>query len=241
MELSVIAAMLASTVAGGVVASVCGFGFGVVVMAIWPYFLPYSQSVAVSSLCGASTAVMIALPHWKHINFKTLLPCALTGLVASALSVQLSVGAAHKTMLHALGWVLIAIAVYNIFLGGKIRIRPTVRNGVIAGLIGGTGAGLFSVGGPPVAIYMLASASDNQEYRATLNAHFCFTSGVATIARAINGIITPTTLKLWLMVLAALALGLFLGNKIFNRLDAKKLRMAVYGYLLVSGATMVLK
>ena len=108
MELSVIAAMLASTVAGGVVASVCGFGFGVVVMAIWPYFLPYSQSVAVSSLCGASTAVMIALPHWKHINFKTLLPCALTGLVASALSVQLSVGAAHKTMLHALGWVLIA-------------------------------------------------------------------------------------------------------------------------------------
>ena len=59
--------------------------------------------------------------------------------------------------------------------------------------------------------------------------------------RAINGIITPTTLKLWLMVLAALALGLFLGNKIFNRLDAKKLRMAVYGYLLVSGATMVLK
>ena len=116
-----------------------------------------------------------------------------------------------------------------------------MRNGVIAGLIGGTGAGLFSVGGPPVAIYMLASASDNQEYRATLNAHFCFTSGVATIARAINGIITPTTLKLWLMVLAALALGLFLGNKIFNRLDAKKLRMAVYGYLLVSGATMILK
>ena len=43
------------------------------------------------------------------------------------------------------------------------------------------------------------------------------------------------------MVLAALALGLFLGNKIFNRLDAKKLRIVVYGYLLVSGATMVLK
>ena len=101
--------------------------------------------------------------------------------------------------------------------------------------------GLFSVGGPPVAIYMLASAHDNQEYRATLNAHFCFTSGVATIARAANGIITPTTLKLWLMVLAALALGLFLGNKIFNRLDAKKLRMAVYGYLLISGLTMILK
>ncbi|MBO5494053.1 MAG: sulfite exporter TauE/SafE family protein [Pyramidobacter sp.] len=241
MEFSVIAAMLASTVAGGVVASVCGFGFGVVVMAIWPYFLPYAQSVAVSALCGVSTAVMIAIPHWKHINFKTLLPCALSGLIASALSVHFSAGAADKLMIHALGWVLIAVSIYNVFLGGKIRIKATPRNGVIAGLIGGTGAGLFSVGGPPVAIYMLASAHDNQEYRATLNAHFCFTSGVATIARAANGIITPTTLKLWLMVLAALALGLFLGNKIFNRLDAKKLRMAVYGYLLISGLTMILK
>ena len=241
MDYSVIAAMLVSTVAGGVVASVCGFGFGVVVMAIWPYFLPYAQSVAVSALCGVSTAVMIAIPCWRHINFKTLLPCALAGLVASALSVQLSVGAAHKTMLHALGWVLIAVAIYNIFLGGRIRIKPTLRNGIIAGLIGGTGAGLFSVGGPPVAIYMLSSANDNQEYRATLNAHFCFTSGVSTVMRAVNGIITPTTLKMWLMVLAALALGLFLGNKIFKRLDAKKLRMVVYGYLLVSGATMVLK
>ncbi|MBP5211703.1 MAG: sulfite exporter TauE/SafE family protein [Pyramidobacter sp.] len=241
MELSVIAAMLVSTVAGGMVASVCGFGFGVVVMAIWPYFLPYSQSVAVSSLCGVSTAVMIALPHWRHINFKTLLPCALTGLIASALSAHFSAGAAEKLMIHALGYVLIALSIYNIFLGGRIVIRPTVPNGVIAGLIGGTGAGLFSVGGPPVAIYLLSSTADNQEYRSTLNAHFCFTSGVATIARAANGIITQTTLRLWLMVLAALALGLYLGNKIFNRLDAKKLRMVVYGYLLVSGVTMALK
>ena len=120
MEFSVIAAMLASTVAGGVVASVCGFGFGVVVMAIWPYFLPYAQSVAVSALCGVSTAVMIAIPHWKHINFKTLLPCALSGLIASALSVHFSAGAADKLMIHALGWVLIAVSIYNVFLGGKM-------------------------------------------------------------------------------------------------------------------------
>ncbi len=233
--------MLASTVCGGVVASVCGFGFGAVAMAAWPYLLPYAQSAAVSVLCSVTQAVMIAFPNRKHINFKTLLPCALTGLVASAAAAQFSVGAAEKIMVRALGLMLIAVSVYSIFFGGKISIRPTPRNGMIAGLVGGTCAGLFTVGGPPVAIYLLSSSADNQEYRATLNAHFCFTSGISTAVRALNGVITATTIRLWLLVVAALALGLFLGDKIFKRLDARKLRVVVYAYLLVSGLTMVFK
>ncbi|MGN0837632.1 MAG: sulfite exporter TauE/SafE family protein [Pyramidobacter sp.] len=241
LTLPIVACMLATTVAGGVLASVCGFGFGAVAMAAWPYFLPYAQSTAVAALCGASTAVFIAIPHWRSINFRILLPCALSGLAASALSVQLSVGAAEKIMVHALGFMLLAVSAYSIFFGGRIHIRGTPLNGIIAGLIGGTCAGLFAVGGPPVAIYLLSSTQSNQEYRATLNAHFCFTSGVATFVRWQNGIITPVTLKLWLMVLAALALGIFLGNKIFNRLDAKKLRICVYGYMAVSGLTMIFK
>ncbi len=241
MELPVILMMLVTTVAGGVLSSVCGFGFGAVAMAAWPYVLPYAQSTAVTALCGVSTAVFIALPHRRSINFKILLPCALSGLAASALSVQISVGAAEKLMVRALGAMLMAASFYSLFLGGRFRIQGTPRNGIIAGLIGGACAGLFAVGGPPVAIYLLSSAKSNQEYRSTLNAHFCFTSGIATLVRWKNGIITPTTIRLWLLVLAALAAGIFLGNKIFNRLDAKKLRRCVYTYMAVSGAAMLLK
>jgi len=241
MEFSVIAAMLASTVGGGIVASVCGFGFGAVAMSVWPYFLPYAQSVAVSALCGACTALMIAVPFRKSINFKTLLPCVIFGPTAAAVAAQLAVGAADTLMVPALGVMLVAVSVYSLFFGGKITIRPTFLNGAIAGLIGGTCAGLTSVGGPPVAIYMLSSARDNQEYRATLNAYFCFTTIISSCVRAANGIITLPIVKLWLMVVAALALGLWLGNKIFNRLNAVMLRRVVYTYLLFSGLTMIFK
>lgn len=241
MEVSVVALMMLSSVAGGIVAAVCGFGFGAVAMSIWPYFLQYSQAVAVSSMCGASTAVLIAIPHWRDINFKALAPCAISGLIASSAAVYLSVGAAENIMLRALGLMLLAVSIYSIFFGGKIKIRSTPLNGAIAGLLGGTCAGLFSMGGPPVAIYLLASSKSNREYRATLNAHFCFTSGVATIARWRAGIITGTTFHLWLFVVVALALGILLGNKIFDRLDAKKLRICVYTYLAISGLTMIFK
>lgn len=241
MDWMLTAMMMGTTVAGGIVASVCGFGFGAVAMATWPYFLSYSQAVAVSALCGASTAVMIAVPHWHRINFRILLPCALSGLFFSAASVVLSLGAAERMMVHALGAMLIAVSFYSIFLGGRIRIKGTPLTGMVAGAIGGACAGLFAVGGPPVAIYLLSSTRDNQEYRATLNAHFCFTSGVATFMRWRSGVITPTTVQLWLLVVAALAFGIFLGNKIFKRLDARRLRLAVYGYLAVSGVTMLFK
>ena len=108
MDWVVATAMMGVTVVGGVVASVCGFGFGAVAMATWPYFLPYQQAVAVSALCGLSTALMIAVPHHRSINFKILLPCSLVALCCSAASVQLSLGAAEKLMLHALGAMLIA-------------------------------------------------------------------------------------------------------------------------------------
>lgn len=241
MDMITVAMMLATTVCGGVVASVCGFGFGAVAMAAWPYLIPYAQSAAVSALCGASTAVMIAASNARYVNVKTLLPCALSGLIASALSAQFSVGAAEKLMVRGLGLMLIAVSFYSVFLGGRIVIRPTRLNGMIAGVVGGACAGLFTVGGPPVAIYLLSSSKTNREYRATLNAHFCFTSGVSIIVRAANGVITGATLRLWFLVVAALALGLFLGDRIFTRLDAKKLRVAVYGYLFVSGLTMVFK
>ena len=241
MDMTALALVMASTVMGSIVATVCGFGFGAVAMACWPYFMAYSQSVAVSALCGFSTAIIIAVTQRKHINVRILLPCALAGLAASAACVVLATRVSDKTMIHALGAMLLAVSVYSIFFGGKIRIQGTPLNGIIAGLLGGAGAGLFAVGGPPVAIYLLSSTKDNAEYRATLNAHFCFTSGIATVTRFYKGIITVDTLKIWLMVLAALGLGIILGNRIFNRLDAKKLRLVVYGYMAVSAVTMLLK
>ncbi len=241
MDFFTVAVLLTTTVAGGVVASVCGFGFGAVAMAAWPYFMPYSQSVAVAAMCGVSTAVFIAFPHWRDINFRTLLPCGISGFFASIFSVRLTLGAAEGLMVHALGVMLIAVSIYSIFFNDKIRIKSTPLNAMIAGLLGGTCAGMFAVGGPPVAIYLLSSVQSNREYRATLNAHFCFTSGIGTLVRWMNGVITPTTIHMWLMVLAALALGVLLGNKIFNRLDARKLRLCVYAYLAISGVTMLFK
>ena len=233
--------LIVTSVVGGVVMSVCGFGFGAVAMSVLPYFLPYQQAVSLAALSGSFTALMICVPNHKYINWRILAPCAIVGVIAARAAVMMSISVSGGIMMKALGAALVAIAVYSVFFGDKIHIRPTVASGAVAGLLGGAMSGLFAVGGPPIAVYMLACTDDNDVYRSTISAHFFATTIVSTLTRWQNGIITMHTLNTWLIMLAGILLGIFLGNRIFHRLNARRLRLCVYTYLAFSGLTMLVK
>ena len=226
---------------GGVLMSVCGFGMGAVSMSILPHFLPYHESVALAGMCGCCTSLAIGVPNYKHINWRIMLPCAFFGICASYGAVMLSANVRGGIMVKALGVALIALSVYSIFLGGKLHVRPTLLNGSIAGILGGVGSGLFAVGGPPIAVYMLAAIDDKDVYRATTCMHFFFTTIIANLTRWHQGIITMEVVHMWLVMLVGMTLGIYLGNKIFHRLNAQKLKIVVYAYLAVSGITLLFK
>lgn len=231
---------LLSCMAGAVVQATTGFGFGIVCMAIFPYVLPgYSQSIAVSSLCAATMSSMAAVHCRKFVNFKVILPLFMGYSFASVWSIRYAEAQSDGFMVRLLGIVLIVVSLYFIFFSGKIRVRPTFLNGIIAGAIGGVGAGMFGIGGPPVIIYLMSAISDKNEYRACSLTYFAIGSWYASGARWISGIITAQTVQLWLIAIVALGVGTCIGNRIFDRIDAITLKRLVYCFMAVSGATML--
>ena len=66
---------------GAVIQAVCGFGYGPVNMSLLPYLFPYAQAVALSGLCGSTTSVLVLASSFRHIRWKTLLPCVVTAIV----------------------------------------------------------------------------------------------------------------------------------------------------------------
>lgn len=100
---------------------------------------------------------------------------------------------------------------------------------------------MFLVGGPPAAVYLLACTDDNGVYRAAICTHFCFTSFISALTRFNQGTVTADTFQIWFFMLIGIALCIFLGNKIFQKLNARRLRLAVYAYLAFSGLTMLFK
>ena len=240
MDLVLLGIAFVSSFTGALIQAVCGFGNGPINMAVLPHIFPYQYAVALTSLCGFVMSVTIVVTNWKHVNFRMMLPCALTSIVFSSLSVHLSVGAARSVMMHSLGVMLILLGIYNIFFNGKISFAPTIRNGIIAGIISGICSGMFGMSGPTSAIFVLAASESKEEYRATLNAVFVITVIGALTARIREGTITAAVVHTWLLLLIAVAAGLLVGSCIFNRLNQRTMRICVYGFLIISGISMLL-
>lgn len=241
MSFLILGYAFACSIVGAGIQAVCGFGYGAISMTVMPYLWAYQQAVATSSLCGCSTAVIIAVTNFRYINWKMLIPCAVTGTITAAAAIRFSLGAARGVMMHSLGVLLIAMGFYQLFFNGKITIKPTIRNGIIAGFCSGALSGLFAMSGPPAAIYMIAAAQTNDEYRATLNAQFSITALASAVARFVNGIIGKEVIIAVTVMLPALAIGSVIGSRVFHKLDAKRLRQLVNAYLIVSGIMMLVK
>ena len=233
--------MLLTCVVGAIVQSTTGFGFGSVMMAVLPYFMAnYLQVAALSTLCGTSMSLMVAVKNFRKADFKVILPLFAGYIVSCTVAVRMSKGFDGEMLTKALGVILIIVSIYFVFFNNKIKVKPTFRNGVIAGMIGGIGSALFSISGPPTVIYMLAAVEDKEVYRASTLTFFAMGGIYSTTVRIANGIFTAQMVQLWILGLVALSIGTYIGGKIFHRINADMLKKLVYGYMAVSGVTMLI-
>lgn len=232
---------LLASFAGSFIQSFCGFGCAIVTMAVFPYFLPgYQLSVTVSSLLALSSNAGNLVKRLNFIRMKLIIAPLIGYFIFSAFAIVYSVGKADSTLKAVLGFVLVLLSLYFMFVKGKIMIRPTFVNGLIAGCLSGVLGGIFSIGGPPLVVYTLAVTESKEEYFATNMAFFAITNIYSAIIRAMNGLITWHVLFLWLIGSVMVFLGVFFGKKIVDKLNAESMRKIIYVFMALSGMIMIL-
>jgi uncharacterized membrane protein YfcA len=146
----------------------------------------------------------------------------------------------------ALGAVLILLAVYLAFFNKRINFKPSPVTGLAAGVISGLTGGMFNISGPPMAAYMFKATDDKMKYSACLQLIF-FVGGMSNaVFRGLQGTLVPRSgTGTMLACIAAGLLAGFIGSKIgvgfLKRLDQKRLSVAVYGVMAVSGIIYILQ
>ena len=215
---------------------VTGFGFGIIVMTMFPYLLPsYGEATALSGLLAVVTAMLPALRTIKEVPWKKLIPILLTFLVVSFFAVHVVTKVDSADLKHVLGGVLIVISLYFFFLNDRIRIRPTVPLQVGLGSLSGVMGGLFAMQGPPAVIYFMSTASDKREYIALTQWYFFSGNLMMSLFRARAGLVTPSVLEGWIVSVPAVLGGLWIGAKLFDKIRIEVLRKTVYVFLGLSG------
>ena len=212
-----------------------GFGFNIMFMSMGPFFMEYS---AAQAICFSGTLVGNAanfLPRYKKINIKQVIIPAISYCIATYVSIELAMGLETAVLRRMLGIVLVLLAGYFVFFSGKIQIRPTTKNGIIAGIISGVGGGLFAINGPPMAVYYLSAMDDKEEYMATIQAYFFLTSIATLVIKLVTGTFGAFS-AIWLAFLAVgVVAGAFIGKKTYSKLRPDVVRLCVYAFMAISG------
>ena len=224
---------------GGIASGTAGFAFGVVASAIWLHLI---APVHVAVLVVAGGLVMQCTTLWtlRHtLDVRRLWPFIAAGVLGVPVGVWLLVRTDAGTLKTAIGIFLIVYAIYAL----ASRRLPHVNAGrgaeVVIGFISGIMGGLGGYNGVLPAVWTQLRGWSKEEARAFYQP-FIVAVHIATIAALGTIAVDRTGLVLLVLALPAMALGTWIGWKLYGHLDEVRFRQALAVMLLVSGAILVL-
>lgn len=224
------------SLAGAFVLRVCGFGFGVFTMAWLPYLLPsYGEATTLSGILAMSGSIFVTWKYWRLIDWHKLLPILIVFIISSCASIHFVSVADDHLLKKILGVMLIVASLWFLVISKHVKVKPTLTIQIITGTISGIMGGLFAMHGPAAVLYFLACSKDKNEYVVLTMSYLLIGNIMMLGFRIHNGFLTPAVGWAFLYGIIAVALGTWIGNKVFNRLSTDIVKKISYAYIAISG------
>ena len=219
-----------------IIQSVTGFGFGIFIMTVLPFIMPsYGEATTLSGILAIVLSTYMSFKYHYHISWKKITPILIVFLITSYFAISCVAEIDDYILKKILGIVLICISIYFFIYSEDIRINPTIQNQIGLGTLSGLMGGFFGMQGPPAVLYFLSSSDSKEEYIAAAQTYFLIGNFMMTIYRAQKGFITAAVGEAWLIAIAAVCVGIWIGTLILKRMSIAMLKRVSYIYMGISG------
>lgn len=231
---------LLATFAGGFVAGLSGFAFGLVAASLWLYVLSPLQSA--SLIIGFGLLVQ-GYSVWKlraAIDWHRLWPFIIGAVVGVPVGVSLLTWADPKSVRIAVGIILIAYSLYA-YVRPQLKVATVVPRAadMTIGFVNGALGGLTGLAGIVITIWCNLRGLPKDVQRATFQPVAVVVFAIAALLLGARGALTFETARLFALGLPFLFAGTWLGLKLFGRIDETMFRKIVLALLFVSGAALL--
>jgi uncharacterized membrane protein YfcA len=232
---------LLATFAGALVAGLSGFAFGLVVSAIWLYFLTPLQT---ATLIIAFGLLVQGYSVWKlrgALDWRRLWPF----VAGAALGVPVGVGIlTWASPAHVRMGVGAFLMLYSLYALLRPALPKVEAGGAAAdagiGFLNGVLGGITGLAGILVTIWCGLRGWPKDLQRTVFQPVAVAIFLMSALWLGAKGEITPDTIKLFLIGLPALLAGTWLGLKLYGRLDEASFRKVVLLLLLLSGVALTI-
>lgn len=239
MDGVVLAVFLASVFFGGIVSGLAGFAMGLVVSGIWLHILTPAQTAALI-VCYGLMVQSYSIWKLRHaLSWRTVAPFIAGGVIGVPLGAALLTSTNPDYLRTGVGVLLVAYSGFFLLRPTVHTIRTDMKADFGVGIVNGILGGMTGLAGPIITIWCQLRGWRKDEQRAIFQpvilASFILTAASLTV----NGTITIDLLKIYAMGLPFLAAGVFLGLKLYGRLDEMAFRKVILYLLLLSGIVLI--
>ena len=217
-----------------------GFGFSATCISGFSFILPAIEIVPIILILEVLISIFMIPYIWNKIDwnfvFKLLIGITLGSPIGLYLLKYLPSETTHLS-------VCIIIIFFSILLmrGYTNKSINNDKSKIFTGVISGTLNGLTTLGGMPVALFLLVISIQPAVIRGSLAALFFLTDIYAFILSFFSGIVDMTTIYRTVSLVIILPLGVFVGDKFFVKSKETLYRKIVFYYLIVVSAIGILR
>jgi uncharacterized membrane protein YfcA len=230
---------LFTTFFGGIVTGLAGFAMGLVVSGVWLHILTPAQTASLIVGYGLLTQ---SYNIWKlrhALNWRTVAPFVTGGLIGVPIGAALVTYVDPNYVRTGVGVLLIVYSLYSL---ARPHLKPrnpgfAVDAGV--GIINGVLGGMTGLAGPVITMWCNFRGFRKDVQRAIYQPVILAAFVLTAISLAVAGVVTADLIRIYLYGLPTLAVGLWIGLKLYGHLNEETFRKVILVLLLFSGLALV--
>ncbi len=217
-----------------------GFGFSATCISGFSFILPAIEIVPIILILEVFISIFMAPYIWNKIDwnfvFKLLIGIAIGSPIGLYLLKYLSPQITHL-------YVCVIIIFFSLLLMKGYSNQKINNNGskIFTGIISGTLNGLTTLGGMPVALFLLITSIQPAVIRGSLAALFFLTDVYAFVLSFLGGIVDMITIYRTLPLIIILPIGVYIGDKFFVKSKEGFYRKVVFYFLITISIFGILK
>lgn len=137
-----------------------------------------------------------------------------------------------------IGFVILAL---TLLLICNFRLRKSNQGDLIVGGISGALTTGIGMPGPPLLLYFSGTSTEKERLRATTLAFYLYIYAVSLLIQVLFAGTNKTVWASSALALPLVAIGLYIGQRLFNHINQKVFQLFTYGILLFTGIYLLLQ
>ena len=209
-----------------------GFGFSATCMSGFSFILPAIEIVPIILALEVAISVFMIPYIWNKIDWRFVFKILLGIIIGSPIGLYLLKHLNPQTIHLSVCLLIIFFSI--LLMKGYFNKKIDNNYGkFFTGLFSGTLNGLTTLGGMPVALFLLITSIQPAVIRGSLAALFFVTDIYAFVLSFFSGIVDMTTIYRVIPLIIILPLGVFIGDKFFVKSKEETYRKIVFYFLIV--------